>query len=338
MASNRENDPPAQNADLRRLRDQAENRLHGDVSGRGEYDAFERERLIQELQVRQIELEIQNEELRASQTTVETLHHRFFNLFLLAPVGCFLLDERGFIREVNLSGAELLRQSRAHLQNTQFFSFLLEDDRGRWGQCLKKMLREDEKAEAQLRLVRENGLHLWCKVQGIAFRDDDRSVLVFLTDISNVVMSGVFSAVGIGLCVTDEDGRLVNVNEAFCKIYGYRQEELIGREFTMLLEPEYRDYAMDLHRRTLEQNEEPPTVWSVRRKDGGGLQVAITAERMQLPDGRRFKITTVVDETAKRQMEQDLIRNAFDAAKSRKLAELMQRKRLGEVGAKGGEE
>jgi hypothetical protein len=66
------------------------------------------DRLVRELQVHQIELEMQNDELRRTQSELEASRSRYFDLYDLAPVGCFTLSENGLILEANITGANLL--------------------------------------------------------------------------------------------------------------------------------------------------------------------------------------------------------------------------------------
>src|SRR5512137_1198992 len=70
------------------------------------------ERLIHELRVHQIELEMQNDELRRTQEELETSRARYFDLYELAPVGYFTVNEKGLIMEANLKSSGLLGVER----------------------------------------------------------------------------------------------------------------------------------------------------------------------------------------------------------------------------------
>ena len=116
-------------ADLRR---RAEVRLSEMQQGRGEagdhLTAVEMRRLIQELQIHQIELEMQNEELMRARNETEAERERYLDLYDFAPVGYFTLDINGAIRQANLVGARMLGLERSRLLNRRFGDFVSEDE------------------------------------------------------------------------------------------------------------------------------------------------------------------------------------------------------------------
>ena len=117
--------PPADAAELRRhaeeryrVRETAE--LHPPRTGEAT------QRLVHELEVHQIELEMQNEELRRAQEELELSRKTYAELYDFAPVGYFIFDACGLIREVNLTGAQLLGIERLKLANKSFVSFIAD--------------------------------------------------------------------------------------------------------------------------------------------------------------------------------------------------------------------
>ncbi len=86
------------------------------------------ERMLHELRVHQIELEMQNEELRRSQLELEASKSRYFNLYDLAPVGYATVAENGLIIEANLTLATLLGVARSALVGKRFSQFILQED------------------------------------------------------------------------------------------------------------------------------------------------------------------------------------------------------------------
>ncbi len=87
------------------LRKKAEKLLQDRFSSRN--DISQNDQYIHELHVHQIELEIQNEELREAQIKLEESRREYFDLYNFAPVGYFTLDKDGIILKANLAGSEL---------------------------------------------------------------------------------------------------------------------------------------------------------------------------------------------------------------------------------------
>ena len=108
-----------------------------------------------ELKVRQIELEMQNEELRQSRAELEASHERYFDLFDLAPVGYFTHIEDGRILEANLTGAKLLGVSRSDLLDRPFI--LPDDQDGYYYQHRRAVVNAGSPATWELRMVRSDG-------------------------------------------------------------------------------------------------------------------------------------------------------------------------------------
>jgi len=126
------------------------------------------------------------------------------------------------------------------------------------------------------------------------------------------IMSAVFDQTAVGICLTDESGRFVEVNRAYCRIYGYSREELIGNPFTMVVPEEGRADAMALHDRFMEGEPEIPVEWLVMRKAGKKIHIVVTAALMIDEEGRRFKITTVTDITHQKKTQEKLDRMEDD--------------------------
>lgn len=89
----------------------------------------ETQRLIHELEVHQIELELQNEELRRLHLEAEESRNRFSDLYDFAPVGYLTVDETGQVTGANLTSAEMLGVKRDELIGTRMENFAVEEDR-----------------------------------------------------------------------------------------------------------------------------------------------------------------------------------------------------------------
>ena len=98
--------------------------------------------ILHELRVHQIELEMQNEELRLAQAELDAARVRYFDLYDLAPVGYFTVSEKGLIIEANLTAAALLGVARGKLVNQPISQFILRKTRTSIMCTLKSFLRQ----------------------------------------------------------------------------------------------------------------------------------------------------------------------------------------------------
>jgi signal transduction histidine kinase len=150
---------------------------------------FEEKRLLHELQVHQVELEMQNEEMRSAQTDLEQSRSRFKELYDYAPVGYLTLDKAGLIVEANLTAATLLNIPRAALLCKHFQSFMDEESADALHIFLRKPLPPGMKEilECRLRPANETPFEISLNVGG-EYDRSDRLVRyrVVLVDVSRL--------------------------------------------------------------------------------------------------------------------------------------------------------
>jgi two-component system, NarL family, sensor histidine kinase DegS len=130
-------------------------------------------RLLQELQIQQIELELQNEELRQSMAQVEAGLEKYSDLYDLAPVGYFSLDEQGKIMEVNLTGAGYLGKGRAQLIGRRFQLFVAPSSRPAFLVFQNRIFMGHELQSCEIALLSTRQPTPWVELQAIsAFTED----------------------------------------------------------------------------------------------------------------------------------------------------------------------
>ena len=113
---------------------------------------YEEKRLIHELQVHQVELEMQNEEMRGAQADLEESRGRYKELYEFAPVGYVTLDQFGLILEANLTAADLLNVTRAALIGKYLQSFMDRESADALHLFLRKPLMPGVKEIVECRL------------------------------------------------------------------------------------------------------------------------------------------------------------------------------------------
>ncbi|MFW5969710.1 MAG: EAL and GGDEF domain-containing protein, partial [Halofilum sp. (in: g-proteobacteria)] len=118
--------------------------------------------------------------------------------------------------------------------------------------------------------------------------------------------AAVSGAVDAGIALSDPDGRLRYVNEAYGRIYGRPRGTLLGRLFTDVLQPANREHALAHHRDVLVNGPGPdPVEYEIQRSDGAWRIVDTRETVLQLPDGPH-RLATVVDVTEQRTNERNL--------------------------------
>jgi PAS domain S-box-containing protein len=128
---------------------------------------------LHELRVHQIELEMQNEELRRAQAELDAARARYFDLYDLAPVGYCTLSEQGLILEANLTAATLLGVARGALCKQPITRFILRDDQDIYYQHRRQLFETVEPQTCELRMVKADGMVFWVQLSTTAARDAD---------------------------------------------------------------------------------------------------------------------------------------------------------------------
>ena len=140
-------------------------------------------KLLHELQVHQIELEMQNEELREANETAETALKKYTMLYDFAPMGYFTLDCDGSICELNFTGAEMLGDKRFSLVNSNFKLFVSKDSQPVFNRFFSKIYTSNAKESCEVMLGYDNNHLCLVYMEGIV-TGDGRQCLLSVVDIS----------------------------------------------------------------------------------------------------------------------------------------------------------
>ena len=123
--------------------------------------------LLFELEVHQIELELQNEELRNAQAVAEVANDKYIRLYDLAPSGYFTLSRNGEIIEFNLAGALMLGKDRSHLINNHFHFFISKDTQDVFKLFLEKSFKNNTKESCEVTLTTSGNQPVYVHLSGI---------------------------------------------------------------------------------------------------------------------------------------------------------------------------
>ena len=206
------------------------------------------EQLVHELYVYQIELEMQNEQLRQAQVELEKSRDYFVDFYDFAPVGYLTLNCDGMIEKINLTGAALLGVERNNLLHRRFASYVAAKDRGLWHSYFLNTLKRNETLACELTLQQHNKPSFCAMLNSIRLEKEDTEleVRIVLTDIterkriekalsdSYTTMRSILDTALDGFWRVDTQGNLLDVNPAYCQLSGYTREELLGLQISDL--------------------------------------------------------------------------------------------------------
>lgn len=165
----RDKGEPLKAAELRRRAEQRLRERKTEVIPPGtEQDTL---RLLHELQVHQVELEMQNEELMAARAEVEAGLERYTDLYDFAPVGYFTLGRDGAIRQANITGARLLGIDRSGLVNRRFGLLVSQEDRPAFNAFLERVFAGQAGEACEVVLAREADEPLAVRIEATACED-----------------------------------------------------------------------------------------------------------------------------------------------------------------------
>lgn len=215
----------------------------------------ESKRLIHELSVHQIELELQNEALRASQNALEAARARYFDIYELAPVAYIIISESGIIMEANLTAAMLLGVDKSQLINRPFSQWIVKEDQDIFYLSSKKIFASCEPQVYEMRMQKSDGNRFWVHLMAAFGQDEQgnsicRITMNDLTEQKNVEYAlkkseqkykALFSSMseGIALCkvLSNRSGKpidyiFVDINDSYIKLTGITREQAIGKRLT----------------------------------------------------------------------------------------------------------
>ena len=245
---------------VKKLRRQAEKRLLERDADRSDMPLPDIHELIHELEVHQIELEMQNEELRQAQLDLEAVRDKYTDLYDFAPIGYFSISDKELILDSNLVGASMLGMERGKLEGKRFSQFITKEDQDVFYLHRKKLFKTKTKQYCELKIKQRDGTEFYAQLESGPVKDEAgncSSIRFSLSDITErkqaemaliatkLEIESIVKTVPDIIYRLDTHGRLTFVSDSV-KRYGYLPEELIGTNVMKIVYPE--DRAKAIHR------------------------------------------------------------------------------------------
>lgn len=322
------------------LRQRAESHLKAQPpSARPSPGVADTQRLLHELQVHQVELEMQNAELQGAQERTEIVLKKYTDLYDFAPVAYFSLNEAGLILEVNLMAGTLLGMERARLIRQTFSHFAAPAGRLVLLAFLKRIFASRATEECEVLLQKSNGAPFWAGLHGIAAASatgTPKWCRVSVTDITDLklaeqllrrnkrLFTDLIEQAPVGVYVVDDKLRLLQVNPKAEPVFG-TIKPIVGRTISEVLHFLWpRKIAAEIlvrFRHTLTSGErfESPN-FSARRRDLGVTEChEWQLQRITLPNGAHGVVCFFSNVTDRKLAEANQHRLEVLSASNRKL-------------------
>lgn len=145
-------------------------------------------RLVQLLQIHQIELEHQNQELRITQQELEVSRNKYVNLFDFSPIPYFALNQNGVIKEVNFSASKMIGIDRGKLIGKKFIASVPQSEKNLFNSFIRTVFENTGKQVCELKLINKDKRVYQVRLEGLEFSDDlesEKKCQVALIDLTN---------------------------------------------------------------------------------------------------------------------------------------------------------
>lgn len=304
------------------LRKRAEELLTAHQASAILYSMGECHDLLHELDTHRIELELQNDELLATQKLLQDTTQDYIDFYNYSPVGYLTLDSEGIILKTNRTLAGMLGREKQLVIDKPLSDFVLDSDQDALYLYRRALLDSESAQSCELRLRKHNGQFLWVKLDGLfQTTGERRDFNLALTDIhhlketerllseSETKLRAVFDNVLDGIIKIDQNGLIKSANAVTESLFGFSMDELVGSAISRLIpELDWHAYQNQLARdRICDENR----ICGVRceldglKKDGSRFPVDLGITGINTGPLQRF-IITVHDITERKQTERML--------------------------------
>jgi PAS domain S-box-containing protein len=281
------------------------------------------QQIIEELQIRQIELELQNDDLRNTQIELAESRDRYSDLYEFAPVGYVTLNKSGKILECNLTAATMLGFERPTLFRRNLSRFVSRESQDDWHWYLQSVFSHETKQVCEVNMQRADGTPLAVRVEGIRFGPEDdrrcRTALVEITErkrleeelrLAEAKSSGIVSISADAIISVDENQCITLFNEGAERIFGYSKAEAIGASLDLLIPERFRSIHREhiagfmVGRESSRRMGEGSAGIFGRRKSGEEFPVDAAISRLNV-GGKRIMTVALRDITEQKRIERE---------------------------------
>ncbi len=231
------------------LRQRAEQLHSARIPGSPVKTPENKDSLLHELEVHQIELEMQNAELRRAQQELQEARNRYLDLFDFAPVGYFVLDHYFLITEANLTGSRMLGLERNRLSGQRFTRFIAPSFKNTFHRCMVTITEHPEPV-CELQMQKQDAILFDAELRVVAMTAEDRklSFRVAVTDITQRKQAEEALAKAKGELEIKVQERTAELQQSIIEEKRLRNQlQGYARRITQVQEEERKRIAYELH-------------------------------------------------------------------------------------------
>jgi PAS domain S-box-containing protein len=315
------------------LRRQAETKLKKSRQGKppAPMTDVDTQRLLHELQVHQIELEMQNDELVQSRTALDVALKQFTDLYDFAPVGYFTLAPDGTILQVNLGGANMLGVDRSKLIKRRFGLFVSVSSRSTFTTFLENTFAGLEKGTCEITLLKDGQESFWVHIEATSQDGlECRAAVMDITDRKRVErtlqdsqtqLQGIFNSAMDAIITIDNDHHIIIFNPAAEHMFGCSASEAFGGTLDRFIPEYYRSrhneaiHAFGVSKSSRRTMQTPALALTCLRADGEMFPSEVSISQLEL-GGKKLYSATIRDITDRKLVEEKLQRTLDELERS----------------------
>jgi PAS domain S-box-containing protein len=276
---------------------------------------FERsQKLLQDLQLHEAELNVQNEELKRLQKVAELSEKRYRDLYNVVPVGNLTLDPSGRILEMNQTGAQLMGGKKDELIMQSLANFIAPNSLKVFSKFLKNVFSLKKRQVCEITLSSFGNAPLTVLLVGkmIDGKPDKpaecHAVLIDLSDSgateqkSGGLEFAETDLTGDAMIICSLEGIIKEVNTAVERVFGYTEEDILGRHVSLLVLPGDTHELSPLLESAFKGETADPYETSSTRKDGSVIEVAFSTSPVRDTTGTITGALIIVQECKQKQV------------------------------------